>query len=199
MVQDFCKGWNMGWDIKSILCGDDFLGYSFKSTGGNFSAGFCSELQQKVVSKAINAPGRPYVSAKSYQDILKLADEDGFVSSGADAGSRQCVALVKAAIPGLGPATNNWCKGDDVTDGNVADLLPGTAIGYGFVANGLYASHTTGNHVAIFVSAKDGDVKILDQWYRNEEKYQEATVHSVDLSMKSWSIVTRVEPKKKKK
>jgi hypothetical protein len=187
----------MGWDIKNILCGDDFLGYSFKSNGGSFSAAFCSELQQKVVAKSINVPGRPYVSAQSYQDILKLADDDGFVSSGADSGSRQCVALVKAAIPGLGPATNNWCKGEAVDNDNVADLLPGTAIGYGFGANGLYLSNTHGNHVAIFVSAKDGDVKILDQWYSNDDKYQEASVHTVDLAMKSWSIVTRAKPKKK--
>jgi hypothetical protein len=184
----------MGWSISSVLCGDDFLGYVFKNYGGTLSQSVCSDLQRQSVAKEINVPGKPYVSDKGYQDILAMADADGFVSIKPDEGSHQCVALVKAAIPALG-ATGKWRKGNDLSNSNIANVPVGAAIGYGFV-DGRYLSMENGNHVAILVSVDGGDVKILDQWDHDNGKYQVAEVHSVDLSLKRWSVVTRVQPEK---
>jgi hypothetical protein len=182
----------MGWSIDSLMCGDKFLGYLFNSFHGPFDGSYCSQLQQQSVGAQINVPGKPYVSAKSADQILAMADENGFVSSEADSGSGQCVALVKAAIPALG-ATSKWCAGDALDSTVIAKLLPGTAIGYGFdPGTGAYPSAPTGNHVAIFVSAKGPMATILDQWqHKSKGTLQKAMTHETNIDATDWVVVTR--------
>ncbi len=182
----------MGWSIDSLMCGDKFLGYVFNCFDGPFDPSYCGQLQQQTVAAQINVPGKPYVSAKSADQILAMADDNGFVSSGADTGSGQCVALVKAAIPALG-ATSNWCAGDALDSAGIAKLLPGTAIGYGFdPTTGAYPSAATGNHVAIFVSANGSMATILDQWqHKSKGTKQKAKTHETNIDATDWVIVTR--------
>jgi hypothetical protein len=185
----------MGWSIESIVCGDNFLGYAYRSFGGNFDAMHCGRLQGSNLKGELNCPGKPYVSSKSADEILAMADEDGFVWSTADAGSGQCAALVKAAIPALGATRRadgapSWCKGDAIDVSNASQLLPGTAIGYGFSPTGEYLSLRGGNHVAILVSVSGSKVRIIDQW-QHPDKEQPAQVHEIEISDKDWAILTR--------
>jgi hypothetical protein len=186
----------MGWSVESIVCGNQFLGYIYKTFGGSLDAEHCSRLQVHTVAAQLNVPGKPYVAAKSPDEILAMADEDGFVWPPSDPGSGQCVALVKAAIPALGPTQAdgepNWCKGDGIDSSNVSKFLPGTAIGYGFNSDGEYVSRARGNHVAILVSAEGGKIRILDQWQHSDDE-QEAKVHEVNIGDRDWGVVTRVD------
>jgi hypothetical protein len=80
---------------------------------------------------------------------------------GRSAGSGQCVALVRAAIPGLGP-TAHWVRGAAVK-GNHA-IPPGTPIAT-FSHTGHYANATDGSsHAAIYLGQNDEGVQVLDQW-----------------------------------
>ncbi|NKC29568.1 BPSL0067 family protein [Falsiroseomonas selenitidurans] len=187
----------MSWSIDSVMCGNSFLGYVYRAHGGSFAAWHCGLLQQQNTAKQINQPGKPYVSPKSAEEILKMADADGFVSSGADAGSGQCVALVKAAVPALGATkdwktkASRWCKAEKVTETSIAGLAAGTVIGYGFDAEGKYASLSSGNHVAILVSSTGSKATILDQWKSAAKKTeQKAKTHVVDITTKDWYVVT---------
>ena len=99
---------------------------------------------------------------------IKDAEQNGeFISTGADAGSKQCVALVKAAHPELGRA-QDWVQGDPVTPDNTT-LKPGDAIARGWV-DGKYPNKSTGNHAAIVTGVsrdKNGrieNVTIAEQW-----------------------------------
>jgi len=135
-----------------------------------------------------NSPGQPYVSRKSITELRRMADSDGYISAGLDKGSRECAALVKAALPELGP-TSQWKKGPTITGADDPVLRPGTAIGKGFDENGTYPSKSTGNHVALVVGPGDkaGTVKILHQW-----RTRRAHMQDIDGSaIRGWSIVTR--------
>jgi len=104
-------------------------------------------------------------SEKTPQDIIKSAN-GGWISSGPDRGSKECVALVKDAVPGLGP-TGKWKAGDQIQSGS--DLSPGTPIAKGFDEDGNYPSKSSGNHAALFVRWEKNDegspgMVILDQW-----------------------------------
>lgn len=89
------------------------------------------------------------------------------VSAGPDKGSQECVALVKAVRPDLGP-TKDWKAGDPVA-GN-ASLKPGDALGTGFDKDGNYPSNSTGNHAVVVTEVKRDpqgnitSVKIAEQW-----------------------------------
>ena len=80
---------------------------------------------------------------------------------GRSAGSGQCVALVQAASPGIGP-TRNWRCGPPVR-GNT-DLRPGTAIAT-FNAADRYANATDGSsHAAIYLGQNERGIQVMDQW-----------------------------------
>ncbi len=80
---------------------------------------------------------------------------------GRSTGSGQCVALVQAADPGIGP-TRNWKCGPPVR-GNT-DLRPGTAIATFNTAN-RYANATDGSsHAAIYLGQNEHGIQVMDQW-----------------------------------
>ena len=80
---------------------------------------------------------------------------------GRSTGSGQCVALVQAANPGIGP-TRNWKCGPPVR-GNT-DLRPGTAIAT-FNAADRYANATDGSsHAAIYLGQNERGIQVMDQW-----------------------------------
>ncbi len=85
--------------------------------------------------------------------------------------SRECVALVKHALPQLGP-TRNWRRGADIKGPNDPPLQPGTPIAT-FDKEGRYPNKPTGNHAAIFLGygknaeGQDG-IRVLDQAKKNK-------------------------------
>ena len=97
----------------------------------------------------------------------RLGTAGGFVAAdfaqylGRSAGSGQCVALVQAANPGIGP-TRNWKCGPPVR-GNT-DLRPGTAIAT-FNGADHYANATDGSsHAAIYLGQNERGIQVMDQW-----------------------------------
>lgn len=80
---------------------------------------------------------------------------------GRSAGSGQCVALVQAASPSIGP-TRTWTCGAAVR-GNT-DLQPGTAIAT-FDSSARYANATDGSsHAAIYLGQNERGIQVMDQW-----------------------------------
>ena len=73
--------------------------------------------------------------------------------------SGECVAFVQEAAGA--PSTSSWRKGAAVRENS--DLKRGTAIAT-FDARGNYASHSTGNHAAIYVSQDAHGIWVYDQW-----------------------------------
>ncbi len=97
----------------------------------------------------------------------KLGTAGGFVAAefahylGHSAGSGQCVALVQATSPGIGP-TRTWRCGSPVR-GNT-DLRPGTAIAT-FNGADRYANATDGSsHAAIYLGQNERGIQVMDQW-----------------------------------
>ncbi|MBU4231811.1 MAG: BPSL0067 family protein [Proteobacteria bacterium] len=72
-------------------------------------------------------------------------------------GDGQCVAFVKE-VSGA-PQTSLWKEGEKVRDANIDT---GTAIAT-FI-NGVYPSHSHGNHAAIYVSQNAEGLVVWDQW-----------------------------------
>jgi len=97
--------------------------------------------------------------AKNLDQFEKDAKAKGHVGE-----SDQCVALVKAAVPGIGPSSL-WKEGDKITGFGKPPLERGTAIAT--FENGKYMNRPTGNHAAIFLEygTKDGKqgMWVLDQ------------------------------------
>lgn len=80
---------------------------------------------------------------------------------GRSVGSGQCVALVRAALPALGPSST-WAAGGPV-QGNTA-LQPGTPIAT-FDPSNRYANATDGSsHAAIYLGQDAHGLHVLDQW-----------------------------------
>jgi len=79
-------------------------------------------------------------------------------------GSKQCVALVKY-YAGT-PATATWSEGKMVMSN--LSVVKGTAIAT-FV-DGKYASHTSGNHAALYVKQDAGGIYVMDQWANDQTK-----------------------------
>jgi len=97
----------------------------------------------------------------------KLGTAGGFVAAdfaqyiGRSTGSGQCVALVQAASPGIGP-TRNWKCGPPVRGST--DLRPGTAIAT-FNSDDRYANATDGSsHAAIYLGQNERGIQVMDQW-----------------------------------
>ncbi len=80
---------------------------------------------------------------------------------GRSAGSGQCVALVQAASPSIGP-TRTWTCGAAVR-GNTS-LRPSTAIAT-FDSSARYANATNGSsHAAIYLGQNERGIQVMDQW-----------------------------------
>lgn len=97
----------------------------------------------------------------------RLGTAGGFMAAdfaqylGRSTGSGQCVALVQAANPGIGP-TRKWKCGPPVR-GNT-DLRPGTAIAT-FNGADHYANATDGSsHAAIYLGQNERGIQVMDQW-----------------------------------
>lgn len=94
---------------------------------------------------------------------LGLSDLSQFL--GRRVGSGQCVALVQAVQPEVGP-TRNWTCGEWV-QGN-ARLQPGTPIAT-FDPSSRYANATDGSsHAAIYLGQSAEGIQVLDQWASKE-------------------------------
>lgn len=86
-------------------------------------------------------------------------DLTGYI--GRSVGSGQCVALVRAAQPALGPAST-WTAGAPV-QGNFA-LQPGTPIAT-FTPSSHYANALDGSsHAALYLGQDAKGIQVLDQW-----------------------------------
>ncbi len=83
-----------------------------------------------------------------------------------DAEKRQCVGLVKAAVPEIG-ATPNWREGEKIVGPGDPPLKPGTAIAT-FDKDGKYANISGESHAAIFLGygTQGGQqgIHVLDQF-----------------------------------
>lgn len=75
-------------------------------------------------------------------------------------GTGQCVPLVEVKTGA--PNHTLWRKGPLVKDNEAVPA--GTAIAAGWDANGLYPSHPSGNHAAIYLSATDAGLVVVDQF-----------------------------------
>ena len=133
-----------------------------------------------------NRPGKRYVSDEKPENILKKTDKNGYVSAGPDKGSHECAALVKAAIPQLGP-TSGWKKGADITGPDDPNLQPGTGIGYGFGKDGSYPNNPHGQHSAFVGSRHDGKNTIIEQWRGTPARQRDMKPGEETR----WSVITR--------
>ena len=81
--------------------------------------------------------------------------------------SRDCVALIKALVPGLiGLSTRTWRKGETVVGSK--GIEPGTAIAT--FEDGEYpSSRDIKKHAAIFLGYGGQSIWVIDQW-KNDEK-----------------------------
>ncbi|MBF0167103.1 MAG: peptidoglycan-binding protein [Alphaproteobacteria bacterium] len=110
-------------------------------------------------------PADGWVAGKSVDDLLKET-KDGYLSSGPDAGSKQCVALVKHAIPDIG-AAKDWKEGEKIKGPDDPPLAPGTAIAT--FKDGKYQNNDTGNHAAIVIKPGEQNGK-KDYWVLDQNK-----------------------------
>jgi len=96
-------------------------------------------------------------------ECAELAEKNEWVSIGADRGSKECVAAVKAlAINKVKlMSTSAWRRGKKVL-GN--DVLPGTAIATFPIMLGDGERFRYEGHAAIFVSKTDTTLTVYHQW-----------------------------------
>jgi hypothetical protein len=88
---------------------------------------------------------------------------------GASVGNGHCVALVREACKA--PHTSHWRAGMNV-QANVDTLPSGLAIAT-FDPDGRYGNHTDGrSHTAIFISARDNGLYVIDQWVGHRAAYR---------------------------
>ena len=122
-------------------------------------------LAAAAFAAAPTAPGQQAVQGSGA--AAKLSTAGGFAAAdfahylGRSTGSGQCVALVQAASPGVGP-TRTWTCGPPVR-GNTG-LRPGTAIAT-FNGADRYANATDGSsHAAIYLGQDERGIQVMDQW-----------------------------------
>ena len=104
------------------------------------------------------------------KSVAQTTSGAGFIAAdyaryiGRSVGSGQCVALVQATNPGIGP-TRSWQCGAPV-QGNT-DLRPGTIIAT-FDSSGCYANAMDGSsHTAIYLGQNERGIQVMDQWAGN--------------------------------
>ncbi len=106
-----------------------------------------------------SAPSCDFGGATAAAPSASSLDLTGFL--GRSVGSGQCVALVRAANPSLGPSSG-WTPGASI-QGN-AGIAPGTPIAT-FDPADRYANATDGSsHAAIYLGQDAQGVTVLDQW-----------------------------------
>jgi len=103
-----------------------------------------------------------------------LAAQNDWVSDGPDAGSKGCVAAVKALTGLIMTPTALWRRGMKVKDNNI---LPGTAIATFPIMLGNGNSFRFKGHAAIFVGYTAGGFEVYHQWdgvpfHRKELRYK---------------------------
>lgn len=129
------------------------------ASGPAFSVPLMPELGDTSSLSFSSAPSCVAPSPPPGPSAAPNSDLSSFI--GQSVGSGQCVALVKAANPTLGPASQ-WASGATV-QGNTA-LTPGTPIAT-FSETGRYANATDGSsHAAIYLGQNDHGMVVLDQW-----------------------------------
>ena len=116
----------------------------------------------------------PRLPAKSEayaaKSVLQASSGVGFIAAdyaryiGRSVGSGQCVALVQATSPDIGP-TRTWVCGASV-QGNTG-LQPGTAIAT-FDSSNRYGNNLDGSsHAAIYLGQNERGIQVMDQWAGN--------------------------------
>ncbi len=124
------------------------------ASGPAFSVPMMPELGD---APPVSLPSAPACTADS-APVAPATELSSFI--GKSVGTGQCVALVKAANPSLGPAST-WVGGAAV-QGNVT-LSPGTPIAT--FSGGRYANATDGtSHAAIYLGQDHNGMLVLDQW-----------------------------------
>ncbi|WP_082910882.1 BPSL0067 family protein [Magnetospirillum moscoviense] len=87
-------------------------------------------------------------ASKSIKELKEEA-KGGYLSSGPDQGSEECVALVKHATPELqGLRASDWKEGEKIKGAGDPPLKPGTALAT--FEGGKYQNKSTGNHAVVF-------------------------------------------------
>ena len=112
----------------------------------------------------------PDPNASAALAVAQAKTGAGFIAAdyaqyiGRSVGSGQCVALVQAANPGIGP-TRSWQCGVPV-QGNT-ELRPGTIIAT-FDSSDRYANALDGSsHAAIYLGQNERGIQVMDQWAGN--------------------------------
>lgn len=125
------------------------------------------------LAQADQPPREPPKDAFVAPDPDKLArDWTGTRQGPNDAEKRQCVGLVKEAVPEIG-STKTWREGEKILGPSDPPLKPGTAIAT-FDKDGKYINKSGESHAAIFLGygTEDGrkGIHVLDQFGGNEAK-----------------------------
>ncbi len=188
--------------------GDGGAGGDAASGGGGKDSGTGSDANEPASTQPPeNGDGAPkdagtarkpadgWVTGKSVDDLLKET-KDGYLSSGPDAGSHECVALVKHAVPGIGSA-KDWKEGEKIKGPDDPPLAPGTAIAT--FKDGKYQNNNTGNHAAIVIGPGEQNGKkgywVLDQ-HKNKEAGRmffafESNSKNPTSRMENYSVIRR--------
>ncbi len=129
------------------------------ASGPAFSVPMMPELGAMQSLSFPSAPSCSVETAASAAPSSPSADLGSYI--GRSVGTGQCVALVKAANPSLGPASG-WVPGASVL-GNTT-LAPGTPIAT-FDSSNRYANATDGSsHAAIYLGQDQHGMLVMDQW-----------------------------------
>ena len=143
----------------------------------SFSAALNAAMPQPVGvqgGQSSNTSLGPRLSANpdgsAAKSVTQAMSGAGFIAAdyaqyvGRSVGSGQCVALVQATNPSIGP-TRNWQCGAPV-QGNT-DLRPGTIIAT-FDSSNRYANAMDGSsHAAIYLGQNERGIQVMDQWAGN--------------------------------
>lgn len=131
------------------------------ASGQAFSVPMMAELGDL---QSVSLPSAPMCVADNPAAAPSTANTDLSSYIGQSVGTGQCVALVKAANPSLGPSSG-WAAGAPV-QGNTT-LAPGTPIATFDGAN-RYANATDGSsHAAIYLGQDQRGMLVMDQWAGN--------------------------------
>lgn len=99
--------------------------------------------------------------------------------------SRECVALVKHAVPGLGP-TRNWVPGAPIRGPGDPPLAPGTAIAI-FRRDGRYGNQSGESHAAIVIGETERDgQKGIEVWEQFKDKPAQKAFYPYEDQGQSW-------------
>lgn len=100
----------------------------------------------------------PYI----YRGSLAGLERHALIAGG------DCVALIKALVPGLiGLSTRTWKKGETVVGSK--DIQPGTSIAT--FEDGVYpSSRETRKHAALFMAYGGNAIYVVDQWKDDKDR-----------------------------